>query len=346
LNFRGILYFPKIGNEYESLEGQVKLFYNQVFVADNIKEVVPEYLLMLKGVLDCPELPLNVSRSYLQNNAYVSKISSHIVKKVSDKLSGMFRNDRENYEKIWRDIKTFVEYGAMRDPSFYDKIKDVVLYEKCEGGFATLPEILEASGEKGKDRIYYATDKAMQAKYISMYKAEGIQVILLDRLIDTQFVSSVEAKETDRKVKFLRVDAEVSDALSEGKAEKNEDLEKVFKPLVPEKTEIGFAQFKDSSVPAILTLSEEDRRFEDMMKLYAFSGGEKDNSFAAGQKLVLNTGNPLIGKIAEKAGSEPELATALARQIYLLTVLSQRPLSEEEMTGLLETSYGLLEKLS
>ena len=185
LNFKGILYFPRISNEYESLEGQVKLYYNQVFVADNIKEVIPEYLLMLKGVLDCPELPLNVSRSYLQNNGYVSKISAHIVKKVADKLNSMFNTEREKYESVWRDLKTFVEYGCMRDRKFYDRVKDSIVFEKCSGGYATLNEYLETAKDTHENKVYYSNDKTAQASYISMFENEGMEVVLLDKVLDT-----------------------------------------------------------------------------------------------------------------------------------------------------------------
>ena len=209
LNFKGILYFPRIASEFDSLEGQVKLYYNQVFVADNIKEVIPAYLLMLKGVLDCPELPLNVSRSYLQNSGYVAKISQHITKKVADKLNSMFTNEREAYEKIWRDLKTFVEYGSLRDRKFYDRVKGSVLLETTDGSYKTIDEYLEAAKEKHENKIYYATDVTAQSKYVKMFRDEGIEVAVLDRIIDTQFVNVVE--ETREGVKFARIDAELAD---------------------------------------------------------------------------------------------------------------------------------------
>ena len=210
LNFRGILYFPKITNEYESLEGQVKLYYNQVFVADNIKEVIPEFLLMLRGVIDCPELPLNVSRSYLQNSGYVAKMSQHIVKKVADKLNSLFTTERENYEKLWQDIKIFVEYGSLREKKFYDRVKDSVIYQLTGGRYVTLDEYLEGAKEKHENTVYYATDKMAQAQYISMLEGEGIDVMYLDKGLDNQFISMIEQ---ERNVKFLRVDSGVADAL-------------------------------------------------------------------------------------------------------------------------------------
>lgn len=345
LNFKGILFFPRIGNEYESLEGQVKLFYHQVFVADNIKEVIPEYLMMLKGVLDCPELPLNVSRSYLQNSSYVSKISAHIVKKVGDKLNGLFNGEREAYEKIWRDLKTFVEYGAMRDRKFYDRVKNCILYEKCGGGFLTLSEYLEAAAEKHKGKIYYASDKTVQSKYIAMYEAQGIDVILLDKIVDTQFIATVEHVEKDDGVEFIRVDAETGAALSEGATEKNEAVEEIFGRIVPEKTKITFENLKDAGTPAILNISEESRRVEEMMKLYAMSGEGPMGSYTTEMTLVLNARNSLIRKIGELAGNDRVLAERIASQVYSLSLLSQRQMSGEELCRFLDASYEILEKL-
>ena len=210
LNFRGILYFPRINHEYESLEGQVKLYYNQVFVADNIKEVIPEYLLMLKGVLDCPELPLNVSRSYLQNSGYVAKISAHITKKVADKLISLFSTEREKYEKLWNELKTFVEYACLRDRKFYDRVKNYVLLPLTDGTFMTVDEYLEDAKAKHENVVYYASDKVAQAQYISMFNAQDIKVVLLDKLIDAQFIGTVEG---DRSIKFYRVDSDIAGAL-------------------------------------------------------------------------------------------------------------------------------------
>ncbi|MBR5633544.1 MAG: molecular chaperone HtpG, partial [Clostridia bacterium] len=327
LNFKGILYFPKITNEFESLEGQVKLYYNQVFVADNIKEVIPDYLLMLKGVLDCPELPLNVSRSYLQNSGYVSKISAHITKKVADKLTGMFASDREAYEKSWRDLKTFVEFGCIRDKKFCDRVKGAVLFEKCSGGFATLEEYLESAKEKHENKVYYTTDKTAQSKYIAMLAAEGIEVVLLDKIIDTQYINTVEM--SNAGVKFLRVDAEIADVLKgDGDVSEIPAVAEVFKKVAGEKTEIKFDSFKDTSTPAILHVSEDNRRIEDMMKLYAMRGMD-GMSFPMASKatLTVNVASPLIASLTEKCSSRPELAEKIAKQIYTLCVLSQRGLS-------------------
>ena len=345
LNFKGILYFPRISGEFESLEGQVKLYYNQVFVADNIKEVIPEYLLMLKGVLDCPELPLNVSRSYLQNSGYVSKISAHITKKVADKLNSMFNNDRENYESLWRDLKTFVEYGCMRDTKFADRVKTSVLYEKCSGGFVTLEEYLETAKEKHENKIYYTTDKTAQARYISMLAAEGIEVVLLDKIIDTQYINTVEM--ANEGVKFLRVDAEIADILrDDGECTEIPAVADIFKKVATEGTKITFERFKDKSAPALLHVSEETRRIEDMMRLYAMNGGTAPMNMPGSEPtLTINTASSLIAKLADKCESDPALAEKMAKQIYMLCLLSQRRLESDELVGLLNGSFDLLELL-
>ena len=340
LNFRGILYFPRIQNEFESLEGQVKLYYNQVFVADNIKEVIPEYLLMLKGVLDCPELPLNVSRSYLQNSGYVSKISSHITKKVADKLNSMFNLDRPAFENIWRDLKTFVEYGCLRDSKFYDKTVSCLLFEKCSGGFCTLDEYLEGAKEIHENKVYYATDKVSQAGYISMFEAQGIETLLLDRIIDTQFAQLIENKRDG--VQFLRVDAELADAMKGEGAAEIPGVAELFKKLVPEQTEIKFEALKDTSVPAVLNVSEDSRRMEDMMRMYTAMGQNAPTSFPTQATLILNTANPLIASLAD---ADPEKAALIAKQIYSLCLLSQRRLQPEELRTFLSDSYSILGKL-
>lgn len=340
LNFKGILYFPRIGSEFESLEGQVKLYYNQVFVADNIKEVIPEYLLMLKGVLDCPELPLNVSRSYLQNSGYVTKISAHIVKKVADKLNSMFQNDRKNYESIWRDLKTFVEYGCMRDHKFYDKVSPSILLETTDGEFRTVDEYLEASKEKHENKIYYASDVTSQSKYIKMFKDEGIEVVLLDRVIDTQFVTTLE---TNREgVKFIRIDSELADVLkADGDKTEIPAVAELFKKIAGEHTTVSFDRLKDESTPAILNLSEESRRMNDMMKLYKMG-----SDMPLEQTLVINTASPLIAKLSSLLdGGNNEEAETIARQIYMLSSLSQRPLTSDELLSFLTESYNILGKL-
>lgn len=343
LNFKGILYFPRISNEYESLEGQVKLFYNQVFVADNIKEVIPEYLLMLKGVLDCPEMPLNVSRSYLQNSGYVAKISAHITKKVADKINALFNNEREQFETLWRDLKTFVEYGCMRDRKFYDRVKDSLLLEKCGGGFVTLSEYLEGAKDKHENKVYYATDKVAQAQYISLLEKEGIVVTVLDRVLDTQFIHVLE--NANNNVKFLRVDAEVASALQSTEAATAfEQVTDAFKTVLDEHTTVETQSWKDGEVPAVLIVSEESRRVEEMMKMYTVPG-QSAPDFPLDYKLILNTSNSLIQKINDLHGSDPEKASVLAKHILHLATLSQRKLSADELKLFLTDSYSLLSML-
>ncbi len=339
-NVKGILYFPKLTSEFQSLEGQVKLYYNQVFVSDNIKEIIPEYLLMLKGVIDCPELPLNVSRSYLQNSGYVSKLSAHIVKKVADKLNSLFDTDRENYEKMWNDIKTFVEYGSLRDRKFYDKVKGSIVFRTCKKSFVTLSEYLDTAKEKHENKVYYTTDPAKQASYISMLEAEGIETVVLDKFIDTQFINAVEAAENG--VKFCRVDSEIADALKGGDAEAIGKVEETFKKIVPEATKIKFEKIKDEKVPAILNISEESRRMEEMMKLYTLSG-EDAPSFPTEATLIVNVDSGLIKKIESE--EDEEKAMTIAKHIYDLCLISQRGLTAEELSGFLADSYVILSKL-
>ena len=344
LNFKGILYFPKITSEYESIEGQVKLYYNQVFVADNIKEVIPDYLLMLRGVLDCPELPLNVSRSYLQNNTYVTKVGNHIVKKVTDKLTSMCQNDRENYEKLWKDLKIFVEYGSMRDKKFYDRMKDAILLELTDGTFTTLPTYLEEAKEKHENTVYYTSDKALQAQYISMLNAEGIKVAVYDKPLDAQFLSLVESY-VGNGLKFERVDADVAKALKgEGDEKTDETLEKLFREVSGnDKLTVKLQAFKSGEVPALLTVSEQSRRMEDMMKMYAMSGMDMGtNPFPTEATLTLNSASPLISGLAEKDAADHEKAKLIAGQIYRLSVLAQRKLSAEELKSFLADSFRLL----
>ena len=341
LNFRGILYFPKITNEYESLEGQVKLYYNQVFVADNIKEVIPEFLLMLRGVIDCPELPLNVSRSYLQNSGYVAKMSQHIVKKVADKLNSLFTTERENYEKLWQDIKIFVEYGSLREKKFYDRVKDSVIYQLTGGRYVTLDEYLEGAKEKHENTVYYATDKMAQAQYISMLEGEGIDVMYLDKGLDNQFISMIEQ---ERNVKFLRVDSGVADALrGDGEKFESKALADLFvKVSGNDKLKVTFENLKDGTLPAMLTVSEQDRRFGEMMKLY---GMQNDGMPAPEGELVLNSGSDMIKRLAAKAENGDESAADSAGYIYRLALLAQRKISAEELKDFLRGSFAMLDKL-
>ncbi len=346
LNFKGILYFPKLTHEYDSLEGQVKLYYNQVYVADNIKEVIPEFLLMLKGVLDCPELPLNVSRSYLQNSGYVGKISTHIVKKVADKINSMFNTERAEYEKLWREIKTFVEYGAMRDRKFFERVLPVVIFEKTAGGCVTLDEYLEAAKEKHENTVYYASDKVSQAQYISMFESQGLDVVLLDSIIDTQFVSLIEA---EKKIKFVRIDSDVAAALKgDGEAADMPEIAELFKAVsANEKLDVKFESLKDESIPVMINVSEETRRMNDMMRMYRISSGDASMpEIPDDMTLVVNASNSLVARLKTLvAEGEKDKAKSIARQMYSLALLSQRPLTADELKNFLSQSYAVLEKL-
>lgn len=345
LNFKGILYFPRLATNYDSLEGQVKLYYNQVFVADNIKEVIPEYLLMLKGVLDCPELPLNVSRSYLQTNTYVAKVSAHIVKKVADKLKSLCRDERERYEKVFDDIKTFVEYACIRDGKFYDRVKESLLLKLTDGTHVTIDEYLDKAKETHENKVYYTTDPSVQAQYIALYRAEGIDVAHFDSLVDTQFAACVESHREG--VKFIRVDADLS-SLSKGEnAEENETLRTLFRKVSGnEKLNVKFEALKNAAIPAVLNVSEESRRMEDMMKMYRMSGGaDFGESFPLDMTLVLNTASPLISKLAAMDGSDAEGAENYASYIYRLSLLSLRKFTSEEMEKFLKDSYKMLDEL-
>ena len=342
LNFKGILYFPRMRNEYDSVEGQVKLYYNQVFVADNIKEVIPEYLLMLKGVLDCPELPLNVSRSYLQDNTYVAKVAAHIVKKVADKLGALLNNDRAEYEKVWDDIRTFIEYACLRDRKFYDRVKNALLLHITDGSYMTTSEYLEAAKETNENKIYYATDRRMQSQYISMLNGAGIKVALMEHVIDTQFAAMLE--DFSDGVKYLRVDADIADALkAEGDCTEIESVKELFKKVSGnENLTVSFERLKDENVPAIMSVSEESRRMEEAMRLYAMQTGSPEMSFPVETSLVVNTASPLIGKLET---SDPDKAEKIASYIYKLALLSQKRLSGEEMQSFLSDGYELLSML-
>ena len=340
LNFRGILYFPRITNEFESIEGQVKLYYNQVFVADNIKEVIPEYLLMLKGVLDCPELPLNVSRSYLQNNTYVSRVAAHITKKVADKLNSLCNVAREEYEKVWNDIRTFVEFACMRDRKFYDRIKDSLLLELTDGSFVTTADYLEGAKETHENTVYYTSDKAAQAQYISMFSAENIRIAVCEKPLDAQFLSTLEMY--DNSVKYLRIDADIASALKqEGDTNEKEELISLFKKVSGnEELKVEFTSLKDASVPVLITLSEQSRRMDEMLKLYAMNGMNMGmNSYPQQITLTLNLSSPLISKLEAMDGEKQEITAAY---LYELAQLSQKKLSAEELQKFLADSYKIL----
>ena len=338
LNFKGILYFPKISSEFESLESQVKLYYNQVFVADNIKEVVPEYFLTIRGILDCPELPLNVSRSYLQNSTYVTKISSHIVKKVADRLNMLFSKDRDAYSTLWNDIKTFVEYACMRDKKFYDRVKNSILFELCDGKSATLAEYLEKAKDNHENKVYYASDKNLQSRYISIFAKEEIDVVLLEKMIDTQFAQMIETYEEG--VHFARIDSELPDSMKGDDASEPEGVVDIFRAVIPEKTKIRFESFKDPTVPALLNVSEDSRRMEDMMKMYMAMGNGMNSVPGADEELVLNANSPIITGLSASSNKE-----MIAKQIYSLCLLSHRQLTPGELSAFLTDSYDILSQL-
>lgn len=335
LNFKGILYFPKIREQYESMEGKVKLYYNQVFVADNIKEVIPEYLLLLRGVLDCPELPLNVSRSYLQNNTYVTRVSAHIVKKVADKLNAMLTNERESYEKIWNDLRTFVEYGCICDRKFYDRVIGAVLFPLSDGSMVTLDEYLESAKDTHEGVVYYATDAALQSQYISMYESEGRRVVMMPSMLDVRFAETVE--QNREKTRFVRVDAEIDALKGEGDSQTEGELVSLFASFAEnDKLKVEIHPLKNESVPAILNVSEESRRMQEMMKMYAPDAP----AMPAEETLILNAACPLIKRLS--AGEFGDRRERVARQIYRLAQISTRTLTGEEMKTFLADSYALL----
>lgn len=347
-NLKGILYFPKINTEYESIEGTIKLYNNQVFVADNIKEVIPEFLLLLKGVIDCPDLPLNVSRSALQNDGFVKKISDYITKKVADKLSGMCKTDKENYEKYWDDINPFIKFGCLKDEKFAEKMNDYIIFKNLDGKYLTLKECLEENKEKHENTVFYVTDEIEQSQYINMFKNEGIDAVILTHNIDQPFITNMESK--NENLKFKRIDADLSDSFKEETSEdelKNmtEKLSKTFKDaLGKENLTVNVDKLKDASISSMITLSEESRRMQDMMKIYGMGGMDPNMFGAEGQTLVLNANNDLVKYVAEHADGEN--TKIICEQLYDLAMLSHAPLSPEQMTGFIARSNKIMELLA
>ena len=372
-NLKGILYFPKINTEYDSIEGTIKLYNNQVFIADNIKEVIPEFLMLLKGVIDCPDLPLNVSRSALQNDGFVKKISEYITKKVADKLIGMCKTEKENYEKYWDDISPFIKYGCLKDTKFCDKMNDYILFKDINDKYQTLPELLvpvedekkddekttedakteesksddakEEEKEPERSTIYYVTDKAQQGQYIKMFKEQGMNAVILDHNIDTSFITQLEQR--NEHYQFKRIDADVTDALKSDDAadltEETNTLSDLFKKtLNNDKLTVKVESLKDADVASILTLSEQGRRMQDMMKMYAAGGmgGMDPNMFAADQTLTLNANNALVKYLFEHKDSEH--SGMFAEQLYDLAMLSNQPLSAEAMTKFVKRSNDIM----
>ena len=342
-NLKGILYFPKNNHEFAGQEGQIKLYNNQVFVADNVKEVIPEFLMLLKGVIDCPDLPLNVSRSFLQNDGYVKKISSHITKKVADKLTSIYNNERENYEKYWDYINIFIKYGCLRDEKFYEKVKDVIIYKDIDGKYLTLDEYLDGKEEKD---VYYVSDPQTQSQYINMFKNQGLNAVVLPSMMDTHFISLVEMKQTG--VKFKRIDSAINDISDntekdDSTKEQEEKLIEKFKNEIKDDTlKIEVQSLKDDSIPAVILLGEQSRRMQEMYKAYGQQMAGMADMFHDEFTLVLNSNNSLIRKIDTL---NDEDANLVIDHVYDLAKISHSPLPAEQMTKFIERSNKLLEKL-
>ena len=370
-NLKGILYFPKINTEYDSIEGTIKLYNNQVFIADNIKEVIPEFLMVLKGVIDCPDLPLNVSRSALQNDGFVQKISEYISKKVADKLSGMCKTDKENYEKYWDDISPFIKFGCLKDEKFCEKMSDYVLFKNLDHKYMTLKECIEKNGGKAepeektegenaeqsaekketeKTTIYYVTDEQQQSQYINMFKKEGLDAVILSHNIDSPFITQMEQK--NEHIKFQRIDADLTDHFKEDVSEeekeafkeKTDSLVEIFrKALGNDKLEVKVEKMKDENVASMITLSEESRRMQEMMKMYGMSGMDP-SMFGTNATLILNANHPLVEYVvAHKDGENTEM---FCHQLYDLAMLAHKPLSPEEMTEFVKRSNESMMKLA
>ena len=374
-NLKGILYFPKINTEYDSIEGKIKLYNNQVFIADNIKEVIPEFLMVLKGVIDCPDLPLNVSRSALQNDGFVNKVADYISKKVADKLNGMFKTDRENYEKYWDDISPFIKFGCLKDEKFGEKMKNSMLYKNLDHKYMTLEDIIkEAKGEEAdaakteeakeetktdaeeskdadakeeeKTRIFYVTDEVQQSQYINMFKAQGQDAIILTHNIDSAFITYLEQKH--QEVQFLRIDADVHDSLKDEVAEdEKEEFQKTTDSLVEifrkelgnENLDVKVEKLKDENVASMAVLSEENRRMQEMMKMYGM-GGMDASMFGSQATLVLNANHPLVQFLVTNKDSEN--VSIICKQLYDLAMLAHKPLSPEEMTAFVKRSNDIM----
>lgn len=367
-NLKGILYFPKINTEYESIEGTIKLYNNQVFIADNIKEVIPEFLMLLKGVIDCPDLPLNVSRSALQNDGFVKKISDYITKKVADKLTGMCKTDKESYEKYWDDISPFIKFGCLKDEKFCDKMNDYILFKNLNDEYITLPEILkkkeepenteetteentdstvedtaEDADKDTRETVYYVTDTQQQSQYIRMFKEQNMDAVILDHNIDTSFISQLEAR--NENYRFQRIDADVTESLKEDVSEEDlkettDTLTEVFKKaLGKENLNVEVTKLKDENISSMITLSEESRRMQDMMKMYNMYGMDP-SMFGGNETLVLNANNPLVKYIFENKDSEH--VPMFCKQLYDLALISNQPLSSEGMAAFIARSNEIM----
>ncbi len=347
-NLKGILYFPKLNTEYDTLEGTIKLYNNQVFIADNIKEVIPEFLLLLKGVIDCPDLPLNVSRSALQNDGFVKKISDYITKKVADKLAGMCKTEKEEYEKFWDDLSPFIKFGCLKDDKFNEKMTDYILFKNIEGKYVTLPEYLEAGKEKYENKVFYITDELEQASYIKMFKEEGMDAVLLNHNIDNPFITHLE--QANSNVKFLRIDADLDNFKEEVKEDElkdiTESLTDIFKKVLDnDKLNIRVDKLKNADISSMLQVAEDSRRMADMMKAYGMGGDFDPSMFGGeGEILVLNANNDLVRYIIDN--KEGETTELIVKQLYDLAVLANHPLNADAMTAFVTRSNEILKKLA
>nr|MCR5100379.1 molecular chaperone HtpG [Butyrivibrio sp.] len=382
-NLKGILYFPKINMEFESIEGTIKLYNSQVFIADNIKEVIPEYLMLLKGVIDCPDLPLNVSRSALQNDGFVKKISDYISKKVADKLAGLCKTDKENYDKYWDDISPFIKYGCLKDDKFCEKMNDYILFKNLDDKYLTLPEALQINKEaeeaaaatdengekveaevvdengnsvtegdkednKEEDRIiYYVTDVQQQSQYINMFKAQKMDAFIMNHNIDVPFLQQLESK--NEHIKFQRIDADITDTFKSKTSKKTAKeleetagkiAEKMKKALKNDKLSVKLEKLKDKKLASVLTVSEDSRRMQEMMKMYAMNGMGMGDFGTEGQTLVLNANHPLVQYVMEH--EDGENTETICEQLYDLAKLQNAPLDAEAMTKFVQRSNDIM----
>lgn len=363
-NLKGILYFPRINTEYDSIEGTIKLYNNQVFIADNIKEVIPEFLMVLKGVIDCPDLPLNVSRSALQNDGFVNKIADYISKKVADKLAGMCKTKREDYEKYWDNISPFIKFGCLKDEKFCDKMKDAILFKNIEHKYLTLKDCVEENGgeviepndkkdenpdenkvEEIKTTIYYITDEIQQSQYINLFKNQGQDAVILNHNIDSAFITQLEQRNPN--IRFQRIDADVTESVKEEVAEEDKEafkavsdsLIEIFrKELANDKLDVKIERLKDDSVASMITLSEQNRRMQEMMKMYGMAGMGMD--MGGESTLILNANHPLVKYVVDHKDSEN--TNIICKQLYDLAMLAHKPLNPEEMTAFVQRSNEIM----
>ncbi len=345
-NLKGILYFPKINTEYDSIEGTIKLYNTQVFIADNIKEVIPEFLMLLKGAIDCPDLPLNVSRSALQNDGFVKKISDYITKKVADKLTGMCKTDRENYEKYWDDIAPFIKFGCIKDEKFAEKMNDYILFKNLDKKYLTLKDCLEENKEKHENKVFYVTDEKEQSQYINMFREEGLDAVILPHNIDSPFINHLEQK--NEGLKFLRIDADLNDTFKEEVKEDDEEFKKtaetlteIFKKALDnDKLEVKVEKLKNENISSMLTVAEESRRMQDMMKMYNMYGMDPSMFGGAGETLVLNANHKLVQYVLNN--KDGENTPKFCEQLYDLALLSHGTLNPERMTKFIARSNEIM----